>query len=992
MQNLNLEKIKSILYYGNANIDCVYKQPFLCMLWNINTINKRKLNKVNDIILSLHTKDNEDRARNSNLILDLIIITEMGKMASKFNLFNLNGFKLFTQLRTDRKGGGIGFYVKKDLNASIKFTELTNDFEIIHMEIIKGNDKPRNIVGVYRPPSGNKEAFYQALESLLLRNDSNIMIMGDINLNRSIENSNPSNTNAYHTLLCNFNLAIINNAITRYNKITQNHTIIDHVLVDKDRNDVIALTTDNVITDGFSDHNIIFVKQFGSETQSTSMSCMKIKRTNKKKVIDSIKENIRNLPVNINPQIMSDSFTNFITALIQKNTAYVTLRNTDPRNELPKWIDNNYINYCNRIYNLSNHIHDLERDKKPTSKLRRKLQQINEEKENYMSLKARAFYNDKAMLNTKESWKALNYSTGRKRDKKEITLMESDISISDDKIIANIFQDYFMSIVGTINPDQEDSSKHIILGERISQTFEFEFVSTNEIANILKSLDIGKATGIDGISPFILSQTCDEIVKYVEILINQMFTYGTYPSKLKETVVHPIHKKESPLNKANYRPVSVTTSLDKVIECAILNQLNEFFKTHDILDHYQYGFKKERSCEDILAKVISTISNIVDNKRTAIVISLDLSKAFDMVDHEILLAKLEHYGIRNKSHDLIKDFLSNRVQYVMINDAISRLGLLIKGIPQGTQKGPLLFSIYVNDMKELETHSKIFKFADDTILIFDIDASQMQVASELIQDDLTLITNYYKNNKLILNLHKSQALIFGQAPHNVLTTLNNYQISIAGSMKYLGILIDDNLTFQMAFTSLRKSLNQTIGAIFVLKQTLTIKTLMDFYYGHFQSHISYCNFYLIRLPSKDISALQILQNRALKMIHNLPQLTNTYEIYEQYAKKVLPIMGLIFKTLCIMVKKSLIEDDEALVRFERLRSMRVNFLKTKRHKTNIMANDVEIVGAQIYNSLPVEIRQISSLKLFKLRLKSFLLSKSKSLVSTQQIFTKNRLI
>jgi len=397
--------------------------------------------------------------------------------------------------------------------------------------------------------------------------------------------------------------------------------------------------------------------------------------------------------------------------------------------ELPKWIDNNYINYSNRITNMSDHIHKLKSMGRPTTKLERRLQELIKEKDSYSNLKAKAYYNDKAVLNTKESWKVLNHLSDRKREKSSTTLLDNGISIADDQMVAYIFQDYFMSIVGSTEIILKN---HVILGERISHTFEFDYVTTREIAFILKSLDIGKATGIDDISPFMLSQTSDEIAKHVEILINQMFTYGVYPSKLKQTVIHSIHKKESQVVKENYRPVSVTTSLDKVIETAILNQINEFFTQHEILDLYQFGFKKGRSCEDLLAKVISTVSNVLDNKRVAIVISLDLSKAFDMVNHDILLSKLEHYGIRNKAYDLLKDFLANRVQFVKINDAISYLGFIKKGIPQGTQMGPKLFSIYVNDMKDLTTHSKIFKFADDTILIFDINPSQIENAAKHI--------------------------------------------------------------------------------------------------------------------------------------------------------------------------------------------------------------------------------------------------------------------
>lgn len=990
MLNLSLEKIKSIINYENKNVNCVFTYPFLSMLWNVNTINQRKINKINDIIHSLGTKDNDDRAQTPILMLDLILIVEMGKISSKFNFFNINGYKLFTQLRTDRKGGGIGFYIKKDIKAAIKFTELTSDFEFLHMEITKRNDTPRNIVGVYRPPSGNKEAFYQALESLMMRNESNITIMGDINLNRPQDNDYNQSAKTYGSLLESFNLTVINNAITRYNKITQNHTIIDHVIVNHDRCDVLTLTTDNIVTNGFSDHNIIFIKEFGSSTEKiTSTTSTQIKRINKKKVVESIRNNIMYLPVNIYPQTMCNNIIEFISSLIHNNTISVTLKNVDPNHELPKWMDITCVNYSNRVSNLQERIHELKGQCRPTAKLETKLRDLIKDKENYSALRAKAYYNDKAMLSTKESWKVVNHLTGRQREKNDITLLENGIRITDNVLVANIFQHYFMSIVGSLDKSPEDP---VILGDRIIQTFTFDSVSTSEISNILETLDVGKATGIDGISSFILSQTSKELAKYIEILINQMLTYGKYPLKLKETIVYPIHKKDSKLNKENYRPVSVTNSLDKVIEEALLNQLNDFFSKHEILDRYQYGFKKRRSCEDILSKVLSIVSNIIDKRRTSIMISLDLSKAFDTVNHKILLAKLEHYGIRSKAYELLEDFLNNRVQYVKVNNAISFIGHLKRGIPQGTQKGPTLFSIYTNDMKELETHSRILKFADDTVLVFDIDPSQLEEASKQIHEDITLINEYYENNRLTLNLKKAQALIFGNVPQSLRTVLNDFKITPVENMKYLGIMIDDKLNFQTALSTLRKSLNQAIGAAYVMRQTLTVKPLMDFYFGHFQSHVTYCNFFLIRLTSKDIADLQILQNKILKLIHNLPPRTNTHEIYDKYAKNVLPIMGLIFKSICVMIKKSLIEQDAALVHIEQLRSNRVNKLKIMNYNTKIRGNDIEIIGVQIYNSLPDELRLIGSLNLFKSRIKSFLLSKNSSLASIQQIYTKNKLI
>lgn len=230
--NFNLDKMKSILHLKLFSNSTSNKNPILSMLWNIRSINDNKLRKLTEIINYLTIKKvrmDENVKKDVKMVqIDWLVITEFGKKDSKFNPFNIQGYKLFTALRIDKKGGGIGIYVNNCHSAHIKYKEVAKDYEFLLIEIWRPSDSRINVLGIYRPPIGSKQAFCMKLEEILLRHDENLIIMGDTNIN--CNEKCDSTYKEFMNILDCYNYKIINSAPTRFNAITGNHSMIDQII------------------------------------------------------------------------------------------------------------------------------------------------------------------------------------------------------------------------------------------------------------------------------------------------------------------------------------------------------------------------------------------------------------------------------------------------------------------------------------------------------------------------------------------------------------------------------------------------------------------------------------------------------------------------------------------------------------------------------------------------------------------------------------------
>ena len=416
-------------------------------------------------------------------------------------------------------------------------------------------------------------------------------------------------------------------------------------------------------------------------------------------------------------------------------------------------------------------------------------------------------------------------------------------------------------------PKVGHSSPQKFLKNRNQFNFVIAHISNDEILDIIKSLP-NKATGPVSIPLKLLHIVADLIVIPLCHIINKSFSSGIFPDILKVAKVLPFHKGGSSQDLNNFRPISLLSIFDKIIEKLMHKRLYEFFEHHNILFENQFGFRKNNSTINALIEITEKIKESIDNGKFGCGIFIDLKKAFDTVNHKILLNKLEHYGIRNESLKWFESYLTGRKQYVYLNGESSNLKDINCGVPQGSVLGPLLFLIYINDLPNVSEKLKFFLFADDTNIYFE--SNDLPSMEKVINKELEQLNLWLNVNRLALNISKTNFVIFRTynkpIKHNMTLKINKKAISQKEHIKYLGITIDSHLNWKNHIFNVSKKISRSIGIMYKLREFMNIKMLINIYYSLIYSHLVYAIHVWGSACDTELNKILILQKKAVRMI------------------------------------------------------------------------------------------------------------------------------
>ena len=387
------------------------------------------------------------------------------------------------------------------------------------------------------------------------------------------------------------------------------------------------------------------------------------------------------------------------------------------------------------------------------------------------------------------------------------------------------------------------------------------YKAVTDVFQMLSGLSNNKATEIDKISCKIIKIAAPAIADSLTYIFNQAITQSTFPDQWKVARITPLYKGDQRNIPGNYRPISVLPAISKIMERILYNQIYNYLTTFGLLSSSQFGFRKFHSTATALLECTNEWYVNLDRKLFNLVVFIDLKKAFDTVDHQILFKKLEHFGIKGQAHSLLKSYLTNRSQKCQLNGFVSSEQPIICGVPQGSILGPLLFLLYINDLPECLDNTRPRLFADDTNLTASGESlNDIEIA---VNSDLENLRNWLMANKLSLNVAKTEFMLIGPKRMKTDSTINilieNKQIKQVNECKTLGILIDQHLSWNNNTKNICKKVTAGISALRRVKPFINKETLISIYTAIILPHFDYCCEVLDVLGKTQSDRLQKLQ-------------------------------------------------------------------------------------------------------------------------------------
>ena len=462
----------------------------------------------------------------------------------------------------------------------------------------------------------------------------------------------------------------------------------------------------------------------------------------------------------------------------------------------------------------------------------------------------------------------------------------NDTNITEKSEIANSFNTFFTQVGPKLanNIDIPLGKSHSdYLTKPSNSTFNFQNIEETDIIQIIDNLPNKTSRGNDDLSYQFIKRIKISLTKPLSIIINQILNSGIFPEKLKIAKVIPIHKKDDNKLFNNYRPISLLPVMSKIVEKCIYKQLYDYFQKNNMFYAHQYGFRTGHCTEYAALEIIDRVTTQLDINNIPLNIFLDLSKAFDSLDHAILLYKLKYYGVTGTPLQLIKSYLTDRNQFVQIDNTQSSILHLKTGVPQGSILGPLLFLIYINDFPCASTYFSFIMYADDTTLsstLPNIKNSRDQIiAEQLINTELNKIDVWLRCNKLSLNISKTKYMLYSmpqKQTQHLSIKLGTTSIDQVYHFNFLGIVINSNLKWENHVNNISYKCIRVIGILNKLKKVLPTRIKLLLYNTLILPHLTYG----INSWGFNCSRIKKLQKKAVRVIYNSKYNAHTSNIFK----------------------------------------------------------------------------------------------------------------
>jgi len=418
----------------------------------------------------------------------------------------------------------------------------------------------------------------------------------------------------------------------------------------------------------------------------------------------------------------------------------------------------------------------------------------------------------------------------------------------------------------------------------------------------------------------------------------------------------------------------------RILEKLYTNRLDNFLSKHEIISTSQYGFQKNCSTSAAVIELIEQITDNIENNLVTAGIFIDLQKAFDTVNHDILLRKLEHYGIRGVALDWAKSYLTNRQQFVTVNEMNSDKRRIECGVPQGSVLGPKFFLIYINDISHISDLLKFILFADDTTIL----CSQDNI-NDLIKTantELNKLCHWFSANKLSLNLTKTNYMLFSTkhlAINNEHTiSMCNTDIARVDACKFLGVYIDDKLNWTKQSSQIQTKLSKTLGILYRTRNLLDETTLKTLYNSLFLPYLNYCCEIWGNTLKTNLRPIELLQRKSLRLISNVSRYECTTPLFARF--NLLKFKDLVkWKTATVMQKVFLGQMPKKIQQYFTIKKTKyprrqLNKFTLNLHRTRLKSLSLAVIGVKTWNDIDFSSTTLNSNALFKLKLKQLLIA------------------